>query len=212
VREGLLARSGSDARRAYFRVAAADPDTFGFVTSDGEGITGFVLVTAAARRLVRRTALRHPRIWLRLAATSWRSPSIVAAGLRRLWPTRRSPVRWEAGVDPTLRLLDIAVIERARGRGHGRMLLTAALDETWRRGFDSIGLSVLDSNVDAIRLYERSGFRRIGGGRRDDGHAFQAMRLDRPATLPTERGDQEVQAAEREVDATRVDDAERVAG
>jgi ribosomal protein S18 acetylase RimI-like enzyme len=180
VREGLLARLGGDARRAFFRVAARDPDTFGFVTTDETGVAGFVLVTAASRRLGRRTVVRHPRIWLRTMVVGLRSPSLVIAGLRRFRATGRSAPDPGTEVDPTLRLLDIAVSDRVRGRGHGRLLLSAAVDEAWRRGYPSIGLSVLERNDAAIRLYERAGFRRVRDGIRDDGETYLVMRLDRP--------------------------------
>jgi ribosomal protein S18 acetylase RimI-like enzyme len=181
VREGLLARLGDGARSAYFRVAAEDPETFGFVTSDDAGIAGFVLVTAAPRRLERRTIMGNPGIWLRLVAVASRSPGLAAAGLRRFLAAGRPTVREGRDADPRLRLLDIAVARRAQGRGHGRLLLAAALEEAWHRGFDAIGLSVLDDNADAVRLYERAGFRRTGGGVREDGRAYLVMRLDRPA-------------------------------
>jgi ribosomal protein S18 acetylase RimI-like enzyme len=154
------------------------------VTSDEAGLAGFVLVTSAPRRLERRTVARHPRIWLRTAAVGLRSPSLVTSVIRRLRSTGRPSVPVGAEADPALRLLDIAVARRAQGHGHGRMLLAAGLEEAWRRGYEAIGLSVLDENRDAIRLYERAGFRRTGGGLRADGRAFQVMRLDRPMVRP----------------------------
>ena len=51
--------------------------------------------------------------------------------------------------------------ERRRG-GIGTMLLTDLLDDARRRGCAQVDLEVRDGNDDAIRLYERHGFRRVG--------------------------------------------------
>lgn len=53
--------------------------------------------------------------------------------------------------------MGMAVIEDARGKGVGSLLLRTALDEAKRRGIEAISLSV-DPDNDAIRLYKRMGF------------------------------------------------------
>jgi ribosomal protein S18 acetylase RimI-like enzyme len=45
-----------------------------------------------------------------------------------------------------------------RGRGIGGMLLDAAYEELRRRGVSTVGLDVVSTNADAIRLYERHDF------------------------------------------------------
>jgi len=51
--------------------------------------------------------------------------------------------------------------DRRRG-GIGTLLLTDLLDDARRRGCAQVDLEVRDGNDDAIRLYERHGFRRVG--------------------------------------------------
>jgi len=148
VSEGFLALFGPAARRAFFRAAVVDRDTFGFVAEDGEGITAFVLVTTSARRIERSAVLGNPHLLPRVFATGLRSPTVLARALRRFIGVamdRRPP---SASAEPALRLLDIVVANRARRRGHGRAILAATLAEAWSRGHDAIGLSVLTANGD----------------------------------------------------------------
>ncbi len=63
---------------------------------------------------------------------------------------------WTAG--PEAELGDLAVRPEARGRGVGRTLLLAALDEAERRGARTIFLEVRESNAAARGLYEAAGF------------------------------------------------------
>jgi len=56
----------------------------------------------------------------------------------------------------------IAVAPDTQGQGLGTRLLTALIDESQRRGCTRLDLEVRADNDDAIRLYERHGFQRIG--------------------------------------------------
>jgi ribosomal protein S18 acetylase RimI-like enzyme len=56
--------------------------------------------------------------------------------------------------------LSIGVASEHRGRGVGSALLAALMDLARERGFDALSLSVEEDNP-ALRLYERSGFRRV---------------------------------------------------
>lgn len=48
-----------------------------------------------------------------------------------------------------------------RNRGLGARLLEVAEDDLRVRGFKLVGLNVADENVDAIRFYERHGYRKL---------------------------------------------------
>lgn len=65
-----------------------------------------------------------------------------------------------AGVDGALRLVDIMIAADRRGCGAGSAAIGAVLEEAGAR---SVRLSVNAGNDGAIRLYERLGFRRVGG-------------------------------------------------
>lgn len=64
-------------------------------------------------------------------------------------------------VAPDVPELTIGVALEARGRGVGTALLTALLATADERGCRAVSLSVEDGNA-ARRLYERSGFVRVG--------------------------------------------------
>jgi len=57
--------------------------------------------------------------------------------------------------------MGMAVIEEARGKGVGTLLMQAALEEARQRGIDAVSLSVDPDNA-AIRLYRRFGFEEFG--------------------------------------------------
>jgi L-amino acid N-acyltransferase YncA len=50
----------------------------------------------------------------------------------------------------------------ARGRGIGRMLVEAFIGESKRLGFIWIYLDTSDAQQDAVRLYQKIGFKNIG--------------------------------------------------
>jgi ribosomal protein S18 acetylase RimI-like enzyme len=53
----------------------------------------------------------------------------------------------------------LAVLAGERSSGVGAALLDAALDMIERSGIRAVGVAVVHSNADAIRFYERAGFR-----------------------------------------------------
>jgi ribosomal protein S18 acetylase RimI-like enzyme len=61
------------------------------------------------------------------------------------------------------RLYSIATAPAARGRGIGARLLAAAERAARERGCRALRLEVRVDNAAAIALYERAGYRRIGG-------------------------------------------------
>jgi RimJ/RimL family protein N-acetyltransferase len=58
--------------------------------------------------------------------------------------------------------LGMALLDAQRGRGIGRRLLAATVEDAWRFGLERIELTVLVSNVRARRLYEAMGFHEEG--------------------------------------------------
>ena len=60
------------------------------------------------------------------------------------------------------RLYSLIVAPEARGRGLGARLLNAVEAEARARGCAELRLEVREDNAAAIRLYEQSGFARVG--------------------------------------------------
>ncbi len=175
---GLPARLGAGAVAAYFRAAAADPDTFGFVARAGGAPVGYVLCTTAAVRLQRAAVRSNASLWLRGAAIALRDPAFLrAAGSRLASIIRPNQAALATGIEPSLRLLDIAVAADARQHGVGRALMQAAVQKAHDLGHPEIGLSVMADNGAALRLYERFGFAPGARYMRPDGATVQTMRL-----------------------------------
>ncbi|HTU16232.1 MAG TPA: GNAT family N-acetyltransferase [Solirubrobacterales bacterium] len=64
---------------------------------------------------------------------------------------------WSGAEDAWLE--DVFVDESARGEGHGRTLVTAAIQRARSRGCDRIQLDANQDNLPAVKLYESLGFR-----------------------------------------------------
>ncbi|MEV7089149.1 GNAT family N-acetyltransferase [Streptomyces sp. NPDC093085] len=60
---------------------------------------------------------------------------------------------------PGAYVYDVAVVEEARGRGHGRALMTLAEQIADRDGHTLLGLHVFADNTPAVRLYDAVGYR-----------------------------------------------------
>lgn len=63
---------------------------------------------------------------------------------------------------PEAEIDDICVTADARGRGIGDMMMKFIISEAEKNGTDMINLEVRESNLPAIRLYEKNGFVREG--------------------------------------------------
>lgn len=59
-------------------------------------------------------------------------------------------------------IFEIGLLPGWRGQGIGQSLITATLDAAFERGFVRIELTVFASNLRAIALYEKMGFRKEG--------------------------------------------------
>jgi ribosomal protein S18 acetylase RimI-like enzyme len=82
----------------------------------------------------------------------------------------------------------MAVEPGLQGRGVGRRLLAAAIDEALRRGAEKLVLRVLGTNTTALALYRAAGFveeERLRGQFLLEGHrvddVVMALRLEHPA-------------------------------
>ena len=69
---------------------------------------------------------------------------------------RFRPSIWTGGL--TAYLEELYVVPDARGRGHGRALLEAAIGYARTRGATSMEIAVDEPDEPAIRLYESAGF------------------------------------------------------
>ncbi len=81
-------------------------------------------------------------------------------------------------IDEELHIMNIALLPRWRGHGLGSALISLSVVEAVAMGAEIISLEVRETNVAALRLYERHGFRLLGRQRKyyvDTGEAALFM-------------------------------------
>jgi ribosomal protein S18 acetylase RimI-like enzyme len=96
------------------------------------------------------------RAWLLLAVNEM-SPQEAAAGYAMVRLTEPGPT-WDLG-EVAGELESLAVAGHARGQGTGTRLMDAARDLLRAQGVGYWSVGVVAANTDALRLYERNGFR-----------------------------------------------------
>jgi ribosomal protein S18 acetylase RimI-like enzyme len=85
---------------------------------------------------------------------------LVGYGLSHVLPAEETWVAdtWRTG--PRIAEVEsLSILPAYRGRGIGTALLDRLEDEIEAQGVEDLVIGVLPGNVDAIRLYERRGFR-----------------------------------------------------
>lgn len=135
------------------------------------------LPPVAARTRVRRAATSDLDDLVLLEHRSFRSDRLSRAQYRRHLDSDSAVVLVATGNHRRLigsavlfyrkrsrvaRVYSLAAEPESRGQGVGAALLQAAIEASRQRGCGALQLEVRDNNTDAIRLYERSGFQRVG--------------------------------------------------
>ncbi len=100
--------------------------------------------------------LKSGNAWLLLALPTAGEPSGEALGYAFLRVHEPGPT-WALG-DEIGELESLAVAKAARGHGIGTMLIDRARALLRERGVSYWSVAVVESNIDAFRLYEREGF------------------------------------------------------
>jgi ribosomal protein S18 acetylase RimI-like enzyme len=100
--------------------------------------------------------LSEGRCWL-LLAVSRAAPKEPPAGYAMVRLTEPGPT-WDLG-QAVGELESLAGADGARGAGIGTALLDAARDLLRAQGVGYWSVAVVEANADAVRLYERNGFR-----------------------------------------------------
>jgi glycosyltransferase involved in cell wall biosynthesis/ribosomal protein S18 acetylase RimI-like enzyme len=152
--DGFLPTLGSGPLRRLYRHLVRSANAFVLVADDTEGVAGFIAVSEDTRQ-VYRDFLRRDGVAAALVA----APAALRAP-RRVWETLRYGDRSDHADLPSAEILAVAVAQRARGTGIASTLLAASLSELRRRGVDRARVVTATDNDQALRLYERAGFRR----------------------------------------------------
>ena len=114
--------------------------------------------TWSERRALYASLFDKPDTLLLLLARD--GDEVIGYALAHVLPVEETwiPDTWRTGAR-IAEIESLAVTEERRGEGIGSALMDALEGELAALGVDDVILGVLPGNVDAIRLYERRGFR-----------------------------------------------------
>ena len=140
--------------QVFYQSILQDPSTHGFVYTDGDRSSGFVVGTTDSESLFRKTYTRSAFQlgWAALPAVV-RDPGLQ----KKIIETFFYPSR-DSAVPDKGELLVIAVKESQRSQGIGSQLVEALNNHFIKLGVRSYKVSVLKSREAAMRFYLREGF------------------------------------------------------
>lgn len=88
----------------------------------------------------------------------------------------------EGGPEDTCELKKMYFLPKGRGRGLGQRLLSSCIAAAKERGFKNCYIETFNTMKDAMKLYEKNGFKKISGSLGNTGHfgcdTFYLLRLD----------------------------------
>ncbi|HFD87614.1 MAG TPA: GNAT family N-acetyltransferase, partial [Gammaproteobacteria bacterium] len=135
--------------RQLYAAILADPSGIGFVAEDEKGVCGFVAGTTQPSGFYRRLLRR--RWWhfaLAVTLPVLRRPSIIPRLLRAFAMPEQVAQQEGRGT-----LMSVAVLPEAQGKGIGRALVRAFLDEAVHRGLRQVDLTTDRDNNEATNHF-----------------------------------------------------------
>lgn len=88
----------------------------------------------------------------------------------------------EGGAEDTCELKKMYFLPEGRGRGLGQKLLSCCIAAAKEKGFKNCYIETFNTMRDAMKLYEKNGFKKISGSLGNTGHfacdTFYLLRLD----------------------------------
>ncbi len=152
ISEGFLSFLGPHFLEHLYRRIALSDQSFLLVAQSEAGPAGFIAGSTDVSGLY-RSFLWHDGVKAALGAAGR-----LVAGWRRVIETLRHGSAGGTGVGRGAELLAVAVDPSCQGRGVGRQLVGAFLDEVGNRGLEAAHVVVGADNTGAVSLYERAGF------------------------------------------------------
>ena len=138
----------------YYQIARNDPSVIGFcAVSFSQEILGWVVGSPDPHAL--SACLQRPRFWFlkQMFRLSVMRPLIFLQVLLSVFfsPEQKLPPH-------TIELTYIGVAPEVQGSGIGRALLKAFTEASLSAGYDFIELTTETENLNALAMYEKSGF------------------------------------------------------
>jgi ribosomal protein S18 acetylase RimI-like enzyme len=142
----------------YYQIARADPNVVGFcaISSSGE-VIGWAMGSPHPDRIT--SQLRSPLLWfsLQMLRITLTRPIVLWQLISSVFSLSGPEGVKEGAIELTY----IGVAKHQKGRGLGKTLLSAFVEESRARQYRSVLLSVERENLAAISLYEKEGFQVI---------------------------------------------------
>jgi ribosomal protein S18 acetylase RimI-like enzyme len=151
ITEGFLSYVGPRFLGRLYRRVCTDPPSFLLVAVEDDAVVGFVAASADVGGLYRRFLLRDG------ALAAMQSATRLVPRWRQVLETLRHGSSG-VGTGRGTELLAIAVTAARHGRGTGRELVAAFLDEVRARGAHEAYVVVGADNAPAVALYRGAGF------------------------------------------------------
>jgi ribosomal protein S18 acetylase RimI-like enzyme len=190
IASGFLSRLGRAFLRQLYAAIPSCPAGFGYVWQEADGrVSGFIACATSTGRLYRQALWRRGALMAVVLARFLVRPAV----LHQMWQTLRYPKEAEkdpsgASADlPPAEVLSIAVAPGAQGRGVGKALMAAALEEFRRRGVGRVKVAVGAANQTANAFYRRCGFA-LRLVRQHHGQPMNVYVADLPAPAAAEGG------------------------
>lgn len=176
ISQGFLSLLGTGFLERLYRRIGRSPESF-LLIADSRGTTiGFIAGSTDVAALYRSFLLRDG------IPAGLRAAGRLIAGWRRVLDTLGHGSSKGTGVGRGAELLAIAVDPSWQGRGAGRTLVAAFLDEVGTRGCDAAHVVVGADNTGAVALYERTGFATVERFELHPGTESLLMQWERPAS------------------------------
>ncbi len=151
---GFLVKLGVRFLTSLYRGIAADDQSLVLVARDGGRVIGFCAYTDNVAGLYRRV-LRRRALGLALGALP---RALDPRILKEVRDTLRYPQKQATGDLPASELLALGVDGSQRGRGVGRQLVDACLEQARQRGQRRVKVLAGTQLEPANKLYRRCGF------------------------------------------------------
>jgi ribosomal protein S18 acetylase RimI-like enzyme len=142
---------------ALYGQMAVSPHCYGYVACEGDEVVGVVVGTVDSGAVFKELIWRRGLQLALPVAWAWlRRPSLLS----KIWQTLSYPSQSETAAGEA-ELYFIGVRQDRRGKGVGRSLFQALVQESQRRGMLAMGLMADATNEAAQRLYLHSGMEEI---------------------------------------------------
>ena len=155
IHTGKLSSYGERFLKQLYMAIPKCPTGFGEVYEEGDEVLGFVACAESIGRLYRQSLLRRGFFMALPMVRRLVRPRVI----KQVIETLRYPSEVSEDL-PAAEILSIAVDPESQGKGIGKMLISAGLEEFKRRGIQQVKVAVLEI-LPSNKFYQRYGFKLV---------------------------------------------------